>query len=94
MLQIFVYPGQGPRTDQSAHPTNVLLGEPISCIGVLYGNMGEGLLTGAEMTQRQRHPRSPHSMGDSSESWAPGEHASLHMAQQAGESPFQGPQLV
>ena len=39
-----------PRTDQSAHTTKVLLGEPISFIGVTYRNMGEGLLTGAEMT--------------------------------------------
>ena len=40
-----------PRTDQSAHTTEVLRGEPISFIGVTYRNMGEGLLTGAEMTQ-------------------------------------------
>ena len=34
-----------PRTDQSAHTTEVLRGEPISFIGVTYRNMGEGLLT-------------------------------------------------
>ena len=56
-----------PRTDQSAHTTKVLLGEPISFIGVTYRNMGEGLLTGAEMTQRQLHHQSPPSMGDSSQ---------------------------
>ena len=37
-----------PRTDQSAHTTKVLLGEPISFIGVTYRNMGEGLLTGED----------------------------------------------
>ena len=31
----------------------VQLGEPMSYIGVSYRNMGEGLLTGTEMTQRQ-----------------------------------------
>ena len=41
-----------PRTDQSAHTTKILLGEPISFIEVTYRNMGEGLLTGAEMTQK------------------------------------------
>jgi hypothetical protein len=55
-----------PRTDQSAHTTKVLLGELISFIGVTYRNMGEGLLTGAEMTQKQLHRQSLPSMGDSS----------------------------
>ena len=41
-----------PRADQSAHITKVLFGELISFIGITYRNMGEGLLTGAEMTQR------------------------------------------
>ena len=56
-----------PRTDQSAHTTRVLLGEPISFIGVTYRNMGEGLVTGAEMTQRQLHCQSLPSVGDSSQ---------------------------
>ena len=56
-----------PRTDQSAHTTKVLLDEPISFIGVTYRNMGEGLLTGAEMTQRQLHRQSLPSVGDSSQ---------------------------
>ena len=56
-----------PRTDQSAQTTKVLLGELISCIGVTYRNMSEGLLTGAEMTQRQLHCQSLSSIGDSSQ---------------------------
>ena len=64
-----------PRTDQSAHTTEVLHGEPISFIGVTYRNMGEGLITGAEMTQRQLYHQSPHSVGDSSKSWEPRETA-------------------
>ena len=44
-------------TDQST--TKVQLGEPMSFIGVTYRNMGEGLLTGAEMTQGQLYHQSP-----------------------------------
>jgi hypothetical protein len=56
-----------PRTDQPAHTTKVLLGELISFIGVAYRNMGEGLLTGTEMTQKQLHRQSLPSVGDSSQ---------------------------
>ena len=66
-----------PRTDQSAHTTKVLLGEPISFIGVTYRNMSEGLLTGAEMTQRQLHRQSLPSIGDSSQklgTWKTAQH--------------------
>ena len=56
-----------PRTDKSAHTTKVLLGEPISFIEVTYRNMGEGLVIGAEMTQRQLHWQSLPSVGDISE---------------------------
>lgn len=34
-------------------------------IGVIYRCVGEGLLTGAEITQRQLHHQSQHNMGDS-----------------------------
>lgn len=48
----------------STHPRQgaikVQLGEPVSFIGVIYRNMGEGLLKGAEMSQRQvRHQSLP-----------------------------------
>ena len=36
----------------------VQLGEPMSFIGILHKNMGEKLLTGAEMTQKQLHHQS------------------------------------
>lgn len=52
-------PVKEPRTDQSAHTTEVLVGEPISFIGVIYRNMGEELLRGAEMCERQLHHQSP-----------------------------------
>ena len=56
-----------PRKDQSAHTTKVLVDEPISFIGVTYRNMGEGLVTGAEMTQKLLHRQSLPSMGDRSQ---------------------------
>jgi hypothetical protein len=39
--------------------TKVKLGELRSFTGGTYRNMGEGLLTGAEMTQRQLYHQSP-----------------------------------
>ena len=42
-------------TDQSLDTTQVQLGEPVSFIEVTYRNMGEELLIGSEMTQRQLH---------------------------------------
>jgi hypothetical protein len=38
--------------------TKVQLREPMSFIEVTYRNMGEGLLTGAEITQRKMHHQS------------------------------------
>ena len=46
-------------TDQSKVTTKVQLGKPMSFIGIIYRNMGEGLLKEAEMSQRHLHPRSP-----------------------------------
>ena len=52
----------------SMDTTKVQLGEPMSFIEATYRNIGQELLTRAEMTQRQLyHP----SMGDSSQSWEP-----------------------
>ena len=39
----------------------------MSFIGVTYKNIGEGLLTGAEMTQRQLHHQSQPENSDSSQ---------------------------
>jgi hypothetical protein len=39
--------------------SEVHLDEPIRFIGVIFRNVGEGLLTGAEMTKRQLNHQSP-----------------------------------
>lgn len=49
--------------DRSTDTTKVQLGEPMSFIGVTHRNMGEGLLIGAEMTQRCLQPQSPQQPG-------------------------------
>lgn len=36
----------------------IILGEPVNFIGVIYRSMGEGLLTGAEMTHGQLYHQS------------------------------------
>jgi hypothetical protein len=36
----------------------IILGEPVTFIGVIYRSMGEGLLTGAEMTHGQLYHQS------------------------------------
>ena len=45
------------KSRQGAHvrPTKEQLGEPMCVIGVTYRSVSDGLLTGAEMTQRQLH---------------------------------------
>ena len=44
-------------------------------IEVAYRNVGEGLLTGEELTQRHlHHTKARPSMSDSSQSWEPGAH--------------------
>lgn len=67
MTKLFSHLDKEPRTDPSAHTTKVLRGEPMGFIGVTYSNMGEGFLTGAEMTQRQLHHQTPPQHGDRSE---------------------------
>jgi hypothetical protein len=42
-----------PMTDQSKDTTKIQLGESMNFIDVTYRNMSQGLLTGAEITQRQ-----------------------------------------
>lgn len=59
MTKLFSHLDKEPRTDQSAHTTKVLLGEPMGFIGVTYRNVGEGLFTEADITQSQLHPQSP-----------------------------------
>ena len=46
-------PDREPRLHQNTDTTKVQLGEPMSVIEVTCRNTGEGLLAGAEMTQRQ-----------------------------------------
>lgn len=54
-----VTPDRDPITDQSTDTTKGQLGEPMNSLGFVYRNMGERLLTGAEMTQRQLHHQCP-----------------------------------
>ena len=49
------HPARELTTYQSTNTTEVQLGVPVSFIGVTYRNMGEELLIGTEMTQRQLH---------------------------------------
>lgn len=70
--------------------TEVQLGEPMSFTGVSYRNMGEGSLTGADVTQRKTAaPPYP------TPAWVTklGAWSTLHSlqaAQQVGEGPSQG----
>lgn len=67
LRKLFSLLDKEPRTEQSAHTTQVLLGEPMSFIGVTYSNLVEVFLTGAEMTQRKLHHQGPAQHGDSSQ---------------------------
>lgn len=49
-----------PMTDQSVDTTKDGFDELMGFIGIIYRNMGEGLLRGTEMTQRQLHQQGPH----------------------------------
>lgn len=53
-------PKWGSMTDKSRDITKVRLEEPMTFTGVIYRNVGEGLVTGAEIIQRQlRYQGSP-----------------------------------
>lgn len=52
-----------PPKEQSTDTTKVPLDEPMSLLGVIYGNMGEELLTGTENTQRELCLQSPPQYG-------------------------------
>jgi hypothetical protein len=74
------FPGDTEYT--SIHP-KVQLGGPMSFTRVIYRNMGEELLTGAEMTQRQQHLQAHSSMDNSSQklrAWS-----TLQVARQVGD---------
>jgi hypothetical protein len=45
-------------TDLNTDNTKVQLGKPTKCIDVSYKNMGKGLLTGAEIAQRELYHQS------------------------------------
>lgn len=45
--------------NQSKDATNVQLDEPMSFIGVSHESVGEGLLTGGEMTPKKLHHPDP-----------------------------------
>ena len=45
------------RTDQNKNTTKDQLGDPMTFIGVTDRNIGDGLLTGAEMTQIDASPK-------------------------------------
>lgn len=65
----------------------------MNLIGVIYSNMGQSLLTGAKMTQRQLYiTKGLHTnMGNSSQKLeTQGTLHSLQVVQQVGELSFQG----
>lgn len=62
----------------------------MSFIKITYRNVGDGLLRGAEMTQRQLPHQRPPSIGDSPQNLEAGSTLhSLQSAQQVGQCPFQ-----
>lgn len=63
-------------TVQNTDTTKVQFVDPVSFSGVTYRNLGEELLTGAEMTQRHCITQAHSSMSDSSQNWEPGAHCS------------------
>ena len=77
-------------TDLSTHATKVQFGDPMSFTGVMCipAHMGEGSLTGVEMTQTAASAKPTPELG----TWC-----TLHSLQavpQVGERPFQAAQLV
>lgn len=87
---------ENPPQTREQMPSKVQLKEPMSFIGVTYRNMGEGFLTGAEITQRQLPHHSPPQPGDSSQELETRSTLhSLQATQQAGLGPFlEVPQLT
>lgn len=67
-----IYVSTHSTTDQSTDSTIVQHGEPMSFIGATCKSMGQGLLTGVEMTRRQLHYQGHPSMGDKYQNWEPG----------------------
>ena len=67
-------PDREHMTDECKDTPRIQLRETISFIGITYRSLGEGLLTGTEMTQRQLHHQAYSSMRDFSKSWEPGAH--------------------
>lgn len=57
-------------TDQSTDTTNAQFGEPMSFIGITYKWMGEGLFTGAEVTQ-SHHQKSTLAWVTAHKLWKP-----------------------
>lgn len=45
-------PDTDPMIDERTETTKIQLSESMSLTGITYSNVGEGLLTGSEMTQR------------------------------------------
>ena len=68
----------------------VQLAEPVSFIGITYRSMGEGLLTRAEMTQRQLHHQGPSSWVTAHKNWETWSKLySFQAVQQVGMCSFQ-----
>lgn len=75
-------------TNQSMDTTTVQFGEPVGFIGITYRTIGERLLTGTEMTQRQLPHQSPPQHRNSSQICEPGAHGTV--CKQLGECLFLG----
>lgn len=84
---ILTHPDRESKADQNTDTTKVQLHEPMSFIGVLYGNMGEGLLTGVDMTHGQLHRQSTDDRSQKLGTW--NTLHSLQITQSVGECPFQ-----
>lgn len=54
------FPDKTPMTEKNTDIIKVQFGELMNCIGIIYRNMVEELLTRAEMTQRQMNNKSSH----------------------------------
>lgn len=58
-MRCLLTPDKEPLIDQSTDTAEVPFGEPRVFFRIAYRNLGERLLTGAEMTQRQLHYQVP-----------------------------------
>lgn len=71
---VFLPQIENPQQTEARIPSISKLDELVGFIGVAYKTMGEGLLIGAERTQRQLYHQAHFTEGESPQSWEPGAH--------------------